>query len=145
MVPFAGYEMPVQYTSIIEEHRDRARRVGLFDLSHMGEIEVRGEEAVAFLRYAARQRPRRARGRAGAVLDGCATTDGGIIDDLIVYRLEDGGFWSSATPSNRDAVVEQLTGLLERGDFGAEIEDRSDRIGLVAPQGPERGGRCWPS
>ena len=52
MVPYAGYEMPVQYGSIIEEHRTVRSTVGVFDLSHMGEVEVRGDEAVAFLRYA---------------------------------------------------------------------------------------------
>jgi len=135
MVPFAGYEMPVQYTSIIDEHRNVRSAVGLFDLSHMGEIEVRGEEAVAFLRYALVSDP-------GALVVGQAQysmlcePDGGIIDDLIAYRLEDNRFWIVCNASNRAAVVEQLTALLERGDFGVEMEDRSDRYALIAPQGP---------
>ena len=135
MVPFAGYEMPVQYGSIIEEHRTVRSAVGLFDLSHMGEVEVRGEEAVAFLRYALVSDP-------GALVTGQAQysmlcdTDGGIIDDLIVYRLEDQRFWIVCNASNRAAVVEQLTALTDHGDFGAEIEDRSDRTSLIAPQGP---------
>ena len=136
MVPFAGYEMPVQYTSIIEEHRTVRDAVGVFDLSHMGEIEVRGEEAVAFLRYALVSDP-------GALEVGQAQysmlceADGGIIDDLIVYRLEPERFWIVCNASNRAAVVPHLAALLERGDFGASLEDRSDRIGLVAPQGPK--------
>jgi aminomethyltransferase len=135
LVPFAGYEMPVQYTSIIEEHRNVRAAVGLFDLSHMGEVEVSGEEAVAFLRYALVSDP-------GALIVGQAQysmlcePDGGIIDDLIAYRLADNRFWIVCNASNRSAVVEQLTALLERGDFGAELEDRSDRIALIAPQGP---------
>lgn len=135
MVPFAGYEMPVQYTSIIEEHRTVRGAVGLFDLSHMGEIEIRGEEAVAFLRYALVSDP-------GALAEGQAQysmlcePDGGIIDDLIAYRLEHLRFWIVCNASNRAAVVDQLSALLEQGDFGAEIEDRSDRIALIAPQGP---------
>ena len=135
MVPFAGYEMPVQYRSIIDEHRTVRTAVGLFDLSHMGEVEVTGEEAVAFLRYALVSDP-------GALEVGQAQysmacqEDGGIIDDLIVYRLDGGRFWVVCNASNRAAVVEQLTTLLERGDFGAVIEDRSDRTALVAPQGP---------
>jgi aminomethyltransferase len=138
LVPFAGYEMPVQYTSIIEEHRTVRSAVGLFDLSHMGEVEVRGEEAVAFLRYALVSDP-------GALVVGQAQysmlcePDGGIIDDLIAYRLEDNRFWIVCNASNRAAVVEQLAALLERGDFGAELEDRSDRIALIAPQGPHAG------
>jgi aminomethyltransferase len=135
LVPFAGYEMPVQYTSIIEEHRTVRSAVGLFDLSHMGEIEIRGEEAVAFLRYALVSDP-------GALEVGQAQysmacqEDGGIIDDLICYRLDDHRYWVVCNASNRDAVLAQLTALLDRGDFGADIEDRSDRTALIAPQGP---------
>ena len=135
LVPFAGYEMPVQYSSIIEEHRTVRAAVGLFDLSHMGEIEVRGDEAVAFLRHALVSDP-------GALETGqaqysmAANEDGGIVDDLIVYRRDDGDFLVVCNAANRSAVVEQLTSLLARGDFGASIDDRSDRVALVAPQGP---------
>jgi aminomethyltransferase len=135
MVPFAGYEMPVQYEGIIAEHRAVRTAAGLFDLSHMGEIEVRGEEAVAFLRYALVSDP-------GTLVVGQAQysmmcqDDGGILDDLIVYRLDEGRLWIVCNASNRATVVEQLRLLLERGDFGAEIDDRSDRIALIAPQGP---------
>jgi aminomethyltransferase len=127
--------MPVQYTSIIEEHRTVRSSVGMFDLSHMGEIEVQGEEAVAYLRYALVGDP-------GALDIGQAQysmvcdADGGIIDDLIVYRREDDRFLIVCNAANRAAVVEHLTSLLERGDFGASLEDRSDRVGLVAVQGP---------
>ena len=135
LVPFAGYEMPVQYTSIIDEHRTVRTAVGLFDLSHMGEIEVRGDEAVAFLRYALVSDP-------GALEVGQAQyamacrEDGGIIDDLICYRLEDERFWIVCNASNRAAVLAHLEALLVRGDFGATLEDRSERTALVAPQGP---------
>jgi aminomethyltransferase len=135
IVPFAGYAMPVQYTSIIEEHRTVRSTLGVFDLSHMGEIEVRGEEAVAFLRYALVSDP-------GTLTVGQAQysmtcdAEGGIIDDLICYRLADDRFWVVCNASNRAAVVEHLGTLHAKGDFGATLEDRSDRIGLVAPQGP---------
>ncbi|MGH2418594.1 MAG: glycine cleavage system aminomethyltransferase GcvT, partial [Candidatus Limnocylindria bacterium] len=136
---FAGYEMPVQYTSIIEEHRTVRSAVGLFDLSHMGELEVTGEEAVAFLRYALVSDP-------GALEVGQAQysmaceADGGIIDDLIVYRREENRYWVVCNAANRAAVVEQLTALLMRGDFGATLDDRSERVALVAPQGPHAAG-----
>ena len=135
LVPFAGYEMPVQYTSIIDEHRTVRAAVGIFDLSHMGEIEVRGDEAVSFLRHALVSDP-------GALEVGqaqysmAANEDGGIVDDLIVYRRGDGEFLVVCNAANRTAVVEQLTRLLARGDFGASINDRSDHVALVAPQGP---------
>jgi aminomethyltransferase len=135
LVPFAGYEMPVQYTSIIEEHRTVRSAVGLFDLSHMGEIEVSGEEAVAFLRYALVSDPG-ALEVGGAQYSMACEPDGGIIDDLIVYRIEAERFWVVCNASNRSTVVEHLRRLLERGDFGATLEDRSDRIALIAPQGP---------
>ena len=135
MVPFAGYEMPVQYASIIEEHRTVRSAVGLFDLSHMGEIDVRGEEAVAFLRYAVVSDP-------GTLEVGQAQysmvcePDGGIIDDLILYRLDDDHFLVVCNAANRDAVVAHFQTLLARGDFGASLDDRSERTALVAPQGP---------
>jgi len=135
MVPFAGYEMPVQYDSILEEHRTVRSTVGLFDLSHMGEIELRGEEAVAFLRYALVSDP-------GALEVGQAQysmlcqDDGGIIDDLICYRLAEHRFLVVCNASNHDAVLQQLERLLAHGDFDGQLEDRSDRTALIAPQGP---------
>src|SRR5678815_698058 len=84
MVPFAGWEMPVQYSGIIDEHRTVRGAVGLFDLSHMGEIAITGSEALAFTRYAVVSDP-------GTLEPGQAQysmlcdEQGGIIDDLIVY------------------------------------------------------------
>jgi len=134
LVPFAGYAMPVQYSSILEEHRTVRTAVGLFDLSHMGELLVKGPEALAFARYAVISDP-------GALEPGqaqysmlCAES-GGIIDDLIVYRTDD-GYLIVCNASNRDAVAEQLRSLLARGDFDATVEDRSDATALIAPQGP---------
>ena len=135
LVPFAGYEMPVQYTSIIEEHRAVRSAVGVFDLSHMGELEIAGEEAVAFLRYALVSDPGALEVDQAQYSMACEA-DGGIIDDLIVYRRAEHRFWIVCNASNRDAVVAQLSALLSRGDFGATLNDRSDRIALVAPQGP---------
>jgi aminomethyltransferase len=134
MVPFAGWEMPVQYGSIIEEHRTVRGAVGLFDLSHMGEVLVGGPEALAFMRYAVVSDP-------GTLEPGQAQYSmlceegGGIIDDLIVYRTED-GYLIVCNASNRDTVVAHLEGLRGHGDFDATIEDRSDRTALIAPQGP---------
>jgi glycine cleavage system T protein (aminomethyltransferase) len=134
LVPFAGYEMPVQYRSIIEEHRTVRTGVGLFDLSHMGEVLIGGGEALAFARYAVVSDP-------GALEPGQAqysmlcAEDGGIIDDLIVYRSDE-GYLIVCNASNRDEVVAHLAALRDRGDFDATIEDRSERTALIAPQGP---------
>ena len=132
MVPFAGYEMPVQYTSIIEEHRTVRSAIGLFDLSHMGEIEVRGSGAVGFLGHAVVSDPA-ALEIGQAQYSMLCLPDGGIIDDLILYRLGTDRFMVVCNASNRAAVVEHLAGLEQRD---VELEDRSEEVALVAPQGP---------
>jgi aminomethyltransferase len=134
MVAYAGYEMPVQYTSIIEEHRNVRSAVGLFDLSHMGEIAVRGPEALAFTRYAVISDPALLEPGQAQYSMLCAP-DGGIIDDLIVYRTDD-GYLIVCNAANHDAVVAHLAALQGRGDFDATIDDRSERTALIAPQGP---------
>jgi aminomethyltransferase len=132
MVPFAGYEMPVQYASIIDEHRTVRSAVGLFDLSHMGEIEVRGSGALGFLSHAVVSDPSTlAEGQAQYSM--LCQPDGGIIDDLILYRLGADRYMVVCNASNRDAVVAHLAGLEQRD---VVLEDRSDDVGLVAPQGP---------
>jgi aminomethyltransferase len=134
MVPFAGWEMPIQYASILDEHRTVRSAVGLFDLSHMGEVQVTGPEALAFARYAVVSDP-------GALEPGQAQYSmlcdeaGGIIDDLIIYRTED-GYLIVCNAANRETVLAHLEGLRSRGDFDAAIEDRSDHTALIAPQGP---------
>jgi aminomethyltransferase len=135
LVPFAGWEMPVQYGSILEEHRTVREGVGLFDLSHMGEIHLLGGEAVAFGRYALVSDP-------GVLETGRAQYsmlcdhDGGVIDDLIVYRLADDELMIVCNASNHDAVLDHLEQLAAGGDFDATIDDRSHRTALIAPQGP---------
>jgi glycine cleavage system T protein (aminomethyltransferase) len=134
MVPYAGYEMPVQYTSIIDEHRTVRGAVGLFDLSHMGEIHLSGPEALAFARYAVVGDP-------GLLEPGQAQysmlclPDGGIIDDVIVYRVED-GYLIVCNAANHDAVLAHLESLGAHGDFDVHVADRSDETALIAPQGP---------
>ncbi|HEY8771641.1 MAG TPA: glycine cleavage system aminomethyltransferase GcvT [Candidatus Limnocylindria bacterium] len=134
MVPYAGYEMPVQYTSIIEEHRAVRGAVGLFDLSHMGELHLSGPEALAFARYAVVSDPGLLEPGQAQYSMLCAT-DGGIIDDLIVYRVED-GYLIVCNAANHDAVLAQLESLQARGDFDVTLADRSEETALIAPQGP---------
>jgi aminomethyltransferase len=133
MVPFAGYEMPLHYTSILDEHRTVRSAVGLFDLSHMGEIEVRGSGALAFLSSSVVSDPA-ALAEGQAQYSMLCQPDGGIVDDLILYRLGTDRYMVVCNASNRDAVVRHLSDL--PAATGADLEDRSDQIGLVAPQGP---------
>jgi aminomethyltransferase len=134
MVPYAGYEMPVQYTSIIEEHRTVRSAVGLFDLSHMGELHLSGPEALAFARYAVVSDPGLLEPGQAQYSMLCAP-DGGIIDDLIVYRVED-GYLIVCNAANHDAVLGQLESLRGQGDFDVVLDDRSEETALIAPQGP---------
>ena len=132
LIDFAGWEMPVQYSSILDEHRAVRERVGLFDLSHMGEVWVSGPGAATGLGAALVSDPSRlAEGRAHYSMI-CAD-DGGIIDDLIVYRVADERFMVVPNASNRVAVVDALGERLQGHD--AVMDDASLRTSLVAVQG----------
>ena len=133
MVEFAGWLMPLQYTGILEEHRAVRARAGLFDLSHMGEIFVEGPEAAVGLGRAITSDPAAMKvGRAHYSM--ICFPDGGILDDLIVYRLADERFMIVANASNAaavsDALAERLLGLR------LVLDDRSLTTALVAIQGP---------
>jgi len=133
MIDFAGWRMPVQYTSILDEHRAVRERAGLFDLSHMGELYVDGPGAGDALAGALVSDPRSlAVGRAQYSMI-CAP-DGGVLDDLIVYRLADDRFMVVANASNATVVSDALTERLEGSD--AVLDDGSLATGLVAIQGP---------
>ncbi|HUR16157.1 MAG TPA: glycine cleavage system aminomethyltransferase GcvT [Candidatus Limnocylindrales bacterium] len=134
LIDFAGWEMPVQYgTGIIEEHRTVRQRVGLFDLSHMGEVWVSGSGAGTGLASAlVTDPPRLAVGRAHYSM--ITSSDGGIIDDLIVYRVADERFMVVPNASNREEVARELRERM--AGFDAAIDDASLRTSLVAVQGP---------
>ena len=133
MIDFAGWLMPVQYGSILDEHRAVRERVGLFDLSHMGELFVEGPNAAEALAGAIVTDPTTlAVGRAQYSMI-CAP-DGGVIDDLIVYRLAPDRFLVVANASNAVVVSDALAERLE--GTRAVLDDRSLATGLVAIQGP---------
>jgi aminomethyltransferase len=132
MVPFAGYEMPVQYEGVIEEHKAVRLDAGAFDVSHMGELHVDGPTAQTFLQsMLSNDVDRLGDGEAQYTLLTNAT--GGIVDDLIAYRLGHGQFYLVVNASNRAPVYEWLK---EREPRGCEVRDASDEYGLVAVQGP---------
>jgi aminomethyltransferase len=133
LVDFAGWEMPLQYAGILDEHRAVRQRAGLFDLSHMGEIWLTGVDAGAALAGAlVSDPPRLAVGRAHYSMI-CAD-DGGIVDDLIVYRLADERFLVVPNAANRESVADALRERI--GGFDAQMDDASMRTSLVAIQGP---------
>jgi len=132
MVPFAGYEMPVQYESVIEEHKAVRTDAGAFDVSHMGEIHVDGPTAQEFLQSMLSNDIDRL-GDAEAQYTLLTNDAGGIVDDLIAYRFGHGQFYLVINASNRAAVYGWLK---EREPRGCEVRDASDEYGLVAVQGP---------
>jgi aminomethyltransferase len=133
LIGFAGWEMPVQYRGIIEEHRAVRGAAGLFDLSHMGELWVTGPDAAAGLAYALVTDPGRlAVGRAHYAM--ITADDGGILDDLIVYRVEAERFLVVPNASNAATVAAALGERL--AGFDARLDDATLRTSLVAIQGP---------
>lgn len=130
---FAGWQMPVRYSSDLAEHAAVRTAAGLFDLSHMGEILVVGPQAAEALDHALA-------GKLSAIQEGQAkyslllSPEGGIIDDLVVYRTGSDRFLVVANASNREVVAQELR---ERASgFDCLVEDESDDIALIALQGP---------
>jgi aminomethyltransferase len=136
LTAFAGWLMPLRYGSETAEHNAVRTAAGLFDLSHMGEITVTGSGAAAALDYALT-------GQASALAPGRArytmicAPDGGVIDDLIVYRLADGEFLVVANAANAQAVLAELTARAAAAGAGpAQVTDRTASCALIAVQGP---------
>ncbi|MGH7778668.1 MAG: glycine cleavage system aminomethyltransferase GcvT [Candidatus Binataceae bacterium] len=132
MTVFGGFEMPVSYSGIIEEHRAVRAAAGVFDLSHMGEFEVRGPHAIELLERAFTNSAARLRIGHAQYTIMCAA-DGGTIDDMIVYRLGDEHYMLCVNASNIAADREPI---LELNKMGAKFRDLSDETALVAIQGP---------
>ncbi|MCU0483727.1 MAG: glycine cleavage system aminomethyltransferase GcvT, partial [Chloroflexi bacterium] len=133
IVEYAGWLMPVQYAGIIDEHRAVRERAGLFDLGHMGELFVEGPDAGAALAGAlVSNPPALAVGRAHYSMI-CAA-DGGVIDDLIVYRLAEDRFLVVANAANAATVSDELAARIV--GHRAVLDDRAMAMGLVAVQGP---------
>jgi aminomethyltransferase len=132
MVPFAGWEMPVQYEGVIPEHRSVRRDAGVFDVSHMGELEVEGPHARELLQRAlSNDLDRLSPGEAQYTL--LTNEDGGIVDDLIVYRVGEHSYLLVVNAANRET---DYAWLKERELRGSDVRDVSDDCALLAVQGP---------
>ena len=132
MVEFAGYEMPIQYSSIIAEHKAVRNSVGVFDVSHMGEIFITGEKALDFVQHitindASKLFPGRVQYSA------MCYPDGGIVDDLLVYKIAENEFLPVVNASNIDKDFDWMK---QNNKFGVSIKNRSDEYSLLAVQGP---------
>jgi aminomethyltransferase len=133
MVPFAGWEMPVQYEGVIPEHMAVRTGAGAFDVSHMGQLHVDGPSAQTFLQSVLSNDVDRVQD-GGAQYTLLTTESGGIVDDLIVYRLSHGCYLLVVNAGNRQVAYEWLK---DREPRGVDVRDASDEYGLVAVQGPD--------
>lgn len=133
MVPFAGYNMPVRYSSDIEEHKTVREGVGVFDVSHMGEFMVTGPHALALIqKVTSNDASKLVNGQAQY---SCFPNDkGGIVDDLIVYKFEDEKYMLVVNASNID---KDWAWINQHNTMGANLENISDQLSLFAVQGPK--------
>jgi aminomethyltransferase len=133
MVPFAGYNMPVQYEGVNAEHETVRTSVGVFDVSHMGEFFLKGENALALIQKVTSN-------DASKLVDGKAqysclpNNDGGIVDDLIVYKIADNDYMLVVNASNIDKDWDWIS---SHNDLGVNMTNASDAYSLLAIQGPK--------
>lgn len=134
MVDFAGWEMPVQYRSILEEHKAVRRTAGLFDVSHMGEVDVRGPEAARFLsRLVTNDLSKMYPGR--IVYSPMCDPQGGVVDDLLVYMRGPDDYFLCINAGN---IAKDLEWIQEQSaGFDVTITDRCEDYALLAVQGPQ--------
>ena len=132
IVEFAGYEMPIQYSSIIAEHKAVRNSVGVFDVSHMGEVFVKGKNALDFVQHiTVNDASKLFSGR--VQYSAMCYEDGGIVDDLLVYRIADDEFMLVINASN---VEKDFAWMQKNNNFDVELKNLSDEYSLLAVQGP---------
>ena len=133
MVDFGGWSMPVQYSSILDEHSAVRNAVGIFDVSHMGEIDVHGPEAVQFLDYVATNSASRL--KEGQVQYSALLYEhGGFVDDILVHKVADDRFFLCVNASNQEKDFQHIQG---HNRFNAKLAFLSDRYAQIAIQGPK--------
>ncbi|MDQ3103539.1 MAG: glycine cleavage system aminomethyltransferase GcvT [Actinomycetota bacterium] len=133
LVPFAGWEMPVQYAGVAAEHEAVRERAGVFDVSHMGQIGTSGSESLTFLqRLVSNDVERLAPG--GAQYSCLCADDGGILDDLFSYLLEDGSYLTVSNAANHGSDLERFREIA--ADFEVMVKDLAPEHAMLAVQGP---------
>ena len=133
MVDYAGYNMPVQYEGVIAEHLAVRNNVGVFDVSHMGEIFISGDNAEEFLQYITSNDVSKL--FKGRVQYSCLpNSDNGIVDDILVYKIDNNSFLLVVNASN---IEKDLAWLNTNNSFGCEIDNKSNSYSLLAVQGPK--------
>ena len=138
MIPFAGWEMPVQYSGILAEHNGVRKAAGLFDLGHMGQVDVQGPDALAFLQYST-SNDISSLGPGEAIYGLLPNDSGGVVDDIIVYRYPEGesGYFVCINAANIERDCARWDELLKRRpDLDVTVRNVSDDLGMIAIQGP---------
>ena len=133
LVPFAGWEMPVQYAGIREEHIAVRGSAGVFDVSHMGQVETRGPDAVAFLQHMLSNDVRRMP-EGGAQYSVMCREDGGVLDDLFTYRLAECEFLTVTNAANHEKDLAWMQA--HAGEFDVDVIDAHASFAMLAVQGP---------
>ena len=134
MSPFAGYDMPIQYVDITTEHNAVRQKVGVFDVSHMGEVEITGPDAAKFTNYIFTNDINAI--KAGQILYGMMLyPDGGTVDDLLVYRVDDNDYFLVINAANIDKDVAWI--MEQAKNFDVKVDHQSEQYGQIAVQGPD--------
>lgn len=132
MVPFAGFNMPVQYSNLIQEHNAVRNNVGVFDVSHMGEFKLKGEKALDLIQLVTSNDASKLTD--GKVQYSCLPNNtGGIVDDLLVYRYSEHEYYLVVNASN---IQKDWDWISAHNTFGVQMENMSDDLSLFAVQGP---------
>ena len=133
MVDFGGWDMPVQYSGIMDEHNTVRNTVGVFDVSHMGEIEIRGPEAAKLTDFVTTNNVGKLK-IGQAHYSGLLYPHGGFVDDILVHKVADDHFFLCVNAGNQDKDYEHI---LAHNRFDAQVEFASDRFAQIAIQGPQ--------
>src|SRR5579863_10686411 len=132
MVDFGGWDMPVQYSSILEEHHAVRKNVGLFDVSHMGEIEIHGPDALALTDSLTTNAVSKLK-IGQAQYTGLLYEHGGFVDDILVHKVADDSFFLCVNASNQDKDYEHIAA---HNKFDCTVENAGDKYAQIAIQGP---------
>jgi aminomethyltransferase len=132
MVDFGGWDMPVQYSSLLEEHHAVRQRVGIFDVSHMGEIEIRGPEALKLVDHVSTNAASKLK-TGQAHYSGLLYDHGGFVDDILVHKVADDHFFLCVNASNQD---KDYAHIAAQNKFDCTVENAGERYAQIAIQGP---------
>src|ERR1700689_5852528 len=133
MVDFGGWDMPVQYSGLLDEHHTIRQKVGLFDVSHMGEIEIRGPEGLKLVEYVSTNAASKLK-IGQAQYSGLLYEHGGFVDDILVHKVADDHYFLCVNATNQD---KDFAHIRAANHFDCEVEFAGDKYAQLAIQGPK--------